>query len=157
MAEVCEMLASQVTEAATQEELSACAKLAPKAPATDNHGTRLKLRLAPPPTWTAETAAEELMKAMKPEPSWVAAWTSDLVVDFVVVWGDRQPLRQKLKESVGKWLSVEMDTVKAAFKAAGVGSWRFDAIASLQLLQQQAQDRLSVACLLYTSPSPRDS
>ena len=125
-----------------------CAKLAPKTPSTDNHGTRLKLRLAPPSAWTAETAAAELMKSMKPDPMWVAAWTSDLVVDFVVVWGDRHPLRQKLKENLHGWLNMDKETVKAAFKSVGVGAWRFDAIASLQLLQQQGPDRLSVSHVL---------
>ena len=123
-----------MSEKATQEEQSVCARLAPKAPATDNHGTRLKLRLAPPSTWTADAAAAELMKAMKPAPAWVAVWVSDLVMDFVVVWGDRQPLRQKLKENLSGWLRLDKDEVKAAFKAAGVGAWRFDAVAGLQLL-----------------------
>ena len=108
--------------AASVAELSACASLAAHIPTSDNHGTRLSLRLAAPPSWSTEGAAQELMRVVKPTPVWTVVCKSDLALDIVVVWGARQPIRHKLKDQLAGWLGLEREVVKAAFTAAGVGA-----------------------------------
>ena len=62
-------------------------------------GTRLTLRVKKPEGWASENAATRLMQVLKPEPAWVAARTTDVLVEFVAVWGEtHQPKFEQLKK-----------------------------------------------------------
>lgn len=136
------------SQGAVAEEPSACAVLAPSKALGDNYGTRLQLRVPTPQGWSSESAASELFAKVKPAPAWVAAWTSELFLEFIIVWGERQPQRQKLKDQLPSFLPLDKAGVKQVFTAAGVSSWRFDAVAALRRMQQKQPSRLSCAGLL---------
>ena len=138
-----------VVGAAGSEEPSVCGLLAEPNPLGDNYGTRLQLRFPTPEGWSVDSAAEELMTRLKPQPAWVGARTTATVLEFVAVWGrERQPQRSKLKVALASALGVGRDVAQAAFQASGVRAWRFDAVAALRRMRAGEAGNLSCAGLL---------
>ena len=103
-----------------------------------------------PEGWASENAVTRLMQVLKLEPAWVAARTTDVLVEFVAVWGEtHQPKFEQLKKRLPAALEQDAAFLKLVFQAAGVNAWRFDAIAALQHMRADAlPGQLSVAGLL---------
>ena len=93
-----------------------------------------------PEGWASENAATRLMQVLKPEPAWVAARTTDVLVEFVAVWGEtHQPKFEQLKKRLPAALEQDAAFQKLVFQAASVNAWRFDAIAALQHIIKNSQ------------------
>ena len=116
---------------------SVCAQLAPGPPLNDAHTSHLQLRLPLPPGMTSDAAAATVLAAFPTKPAWVAARCYESL-EFVAVWGGKaQPIRQKVKTSLAKWLRLGPDSVKEAFEKQGLTAWRFEAIPALRRLRYE--------------------